>query len=51
MTEYYLTRCEMEIFESQKEDIFQQICPKGLPFNLIELGAGDGSKTKVLLFI
>jgi len=49
MPEYYLTRCEMEIFETQKEDIFKQICPKGLPFNLIELGAGDGSKTKVLL--
>lgn len=49
MPEYYLTRCEMEIFESQKDAIFKQICPKGLPFNLIELGAGDGSKTIVLL--
>lgn len=49
MPEYYLTRCEMEVFEQQKEQIFRQICPKGLPFNLIELGAGDGSKTKVLL--
>ncbi len=49
MPEYYLTRCEMEVFETQKETIFNQICPKGLPFNLIELGAGDGSKTKVLL--
>ena len=49
MPEYYLTRCEMEIFETQKEAIFNQVCPKGLPFNLIELGAGDGSKTKVLL--
>jgi dimethylhistidine N-methyltransferase len=49
MPEYYLTRCEMEVFETQKDDIFRNICPKGLPFNLIELGAGDGSKTKVLL--
>lgn len=49
MPEYYLTRSEMEIFKTQKEQIFQQVCPKGLPFNLIELGAGDGSKTKVLL--
>ena len=49
MPEYYLTRCEMEIFQTQKEEIFKQVCPKGLPFNLIELGAGDGSKTKVLL--
>ncbi|MGB0806396.1 MAG: L-histidine N(alpha)-methyltransferase [Salibacteraceae bacterium] len=49
MPEYYLTRSEMEIFETQKDEIFRQVCPKGLPFNLIELGAGDGSKTKVLL--
>ena len=49
MPEYYLTRCEMEVFETQKDDIFRNICPKGLPFNLIELGAGDGSKTIVLL--
>ena len=49
MPEYYLTRSELEIFETQKEDIFNDICPLGLPFNLIELGAGDGSKTKVLL--
>ena len=49
MPEYYLTRCEMEVFETQKEEIFRNICPMGLPFNLIELGAGDGSKTIVLL--
>ncbi len=49
MPEYYLTRSEMEIFQHQKDEIFSQVCPKGLPFNLIELGAGDGSKTKVLL--
>ncbi len=49
MPEYYLTRSEMEIFQTQKDAIFNQVCPKGLPFNLIELGAGDGSKTKVLL--
>lgn len=49
MPEYYLTRSEMEIFQNQKDEIFRQVCPKGLPFNLIELGAGDGSKTKVLL--
>lgn len=49
MPEYYLTRSEMEIFQNQKDEIFRQVCPNGLPFNLIELGAGDGSKTKVLL--
>jgi len=49
MPEYYLTRCEMDVFETQKDEIFRNICPKGIPFNLIELGAGDGSKTVVLL--
>jgi dimethylhistidine N-methyltransferase len=49
LPEYYLTNCEREIFETQKEQIFRQICPKGRPFNLIELGAGDASKTIILL--
>jgi dimethylhistidine N-methyltransferase len=44
--EYYPTRCEFEIFNEQKEQIV-----KALPseFSLIELGAGDGRKTRVLL--
>jgi dimethylhistidine N-methyltransferase len=48
--EYYLTRAELEIFENEKEQIsgiFRGDDSK--PFELIELGAGDGSKTKVLL--
>lgn len=49
MPEYYLTRSELEVFQSQKEDIYKEMSPYGLPFNLIELGAGDGMKTKVLL--
>ena len=48
MPEYYLTNSEFEILSSQSEQIinavrFQQ------PFNIIELGAGDGSKTFKLL--
>lgn len=49
MPEYYLTRCEYEILESNK-DIFQKLfTDNSKPFNLIELGAGDGFKTELLL--
>lgn len=47
MPEYYLTDAEYEIFETHKHKILQLIGNK--PFDLIELGAGDGTKTKVLL--
>ncbi len=49
MPEYYLTRCEMEIFTQQKENISRSFICDGSPFDLIELGSGDGLKTKVLL--
>ncbi len=45
--EYYLTACEFEILRSYKQDIAKQLGPG--EFNLIELGAGDGRKTKVLI--
>ena len=45
---YYLTGCEYEIFESCKSQILDLI-KKDEPFDLIEFGAGDGFKTKVLL--
>lgn len=45
---YYLTRAELEVFNTQKEKILQIIKPNGF-FRLVELGAGDGLKTKVLL--
>lgn len=48
LEEYYLTRAELEIFQTQKEKILQLLRPNG-PFKLLELGAGDGLKTKVLL--
>lgn len=47
MPEYYLTNCEFEIFSEQRADILQAI--GDTPFELIELGAGDGTKTKLLL--
>lgn len=47
--EYYLTRCEFQIFEDQKDNILKRLSGGGAPFRLVELGAGDGTKTKVLL--
>lgn len=47
MPEYYLTNAEAANFESYHQDWIQQW--KGTPFYLVELGAGDGTKTKTLL--
>lgn len=50
MPEYYLTRAEMEIFTLQTEALIEAFgIEKGTYFELIELGSGDGSKTKKLL--
>lgn len=49
MPEYYLTDCELEIFQSQKQDILDEFVKQNNCFELIELGAGDGLKTKILL--
>ena len=45
---YYLTRSEHEILSKHKEEILG-IIGSDTPFQLIEFGAGDGFKTKVLL--
>jgi L-histidine Nalpha-methyltransferase len=48
--EYYLTRCELDIFQNQTAEIASIISSVGnLPFDLIELGVGDGTKTRFLL--
>lgn len=47
--EYYLTRCEMEIMTRQTDALVQVITKGTEPFQLIELGAGDGQKTIHLL--
>ena len=49
LPDYYLTRSEYEIFESYKENLYNQFSKDTKTFNLIELGAGDGLKTQVLL--
>ncbi|UJH92832.1 L-histidine N(alpha)-methyltransferase [Antarcticibacterium sp. 1MA-6-2] len=48
LPEYYLTECEFNILEQHKAQISETfVSPDG--FDLIELGAGDGKKTKILL--
>jgi L-histidine Nalpha-methyltransferase len=49
LPEYYLTRSEFEIFETQTRNIFTSFIAKNDSFDLIELGAGDGTKTAVLI--
>jgi dimethylhistidine N-methyltransferase len=46
LPEYYLTRAEFEVFEDNKDAILAAF---GASFDIIELGAGDGAKTAVLL--
>lgn len=46
LEEYYLTNCEYEILEHQKSAILAALPTS---FDLVELGAGDGLKTKILL--
>jgi len=48
MPNYYLTRAEEEIFKLRKQEIYKALSFNG-PFKLVELGAGDGLKTKILL--
>ncbi len=49
LPEYYLTRSEDEIFRHQTEDIFADFKADNSDFDLIELGAGDGTKTSLLV--
>lgn len=49
MPEYYLTPCEYEILQMNKERLRQRFAANGTSFDLIEFGAGDGIKTEVLL--
>ncbi len=49
LPEYYLTNCEHEILATHTRDISELFRGTGNGFDLIELGAGDGKKTKVLL--
>lgn len=45
--DYYLTNCEIEILENNKEKITAAF--KGKSLNVIELGPGEGVKTAILI--
>lgn len=47
--DYYLTRSEYEILDTYKATLLRQFAPDSRSFDLVELGAGDGLKTKILL--
>lgn len=49
MPEYYLTDCELEIFKTKTQALVDVICSDHTSFDLIELGAGDASKSSYLL--
>ncbi|NNE65910.1 MAG: L-histidine N(alpha)-methyltransferase [Pyrinomonadaceae bacterium] len=49
LPEYYLTQSELEIFREQAGEIHREFEASSAPFDLLELGAGDGSKTSLLV--
>jgi len=49
LPEYYLTRTEFYILEKYVAQILQPFIDRKEKFNLIELGAGNGYKTKILI--
>ncbi|MGI8469712.1 MAG: L-histidine N(alpha)-methyltransferase [Pyrinomonadaceae bacterium] len=49
LPEYYLTRSEFEIFSMRTREIYESFAAGFSGFDLIELGAGDGTKTAVLI--
>lgn len=49
MPEYYLTNCELDIFQNKTSELSKIILETDAAFDLIELGAGDGTKSAFLL--
>ncbi|MCK5137268.1 MAG: L-histidine N(alpha)-methyltransferase [Bacteroidales bacterium] len=49
MPEYYPTGCEAEIFETHKRRIGSLFCRDCNTVELVELGAGNGQKTRILI--
>lgn len=47
LPEYYLTRCEREVLASHSQEIGRQLGSEEI--NVVDLGAGDGAKTAILL--
>ncbi len=49
LPEYYLTKSEFEILDTHKQELLQQFLGSNDRFELIDFGAGDGLKTRILL--
>ncbi|MCU0447988.1 MAG: L-histidine N(alpha)-methyltransferase [Microscillaceae bacterium] len=49
LPEYYLTACEYEILQTHQTELGKYLAAGVDGFELLELGAGDGLKTKILL--
>lgn len=49
MPEYYLTGCEMEIFKRKSHELAEAFKAFDASFDLVELGAGDATKSSHLL--
>ncbi|MGH9818747.1 MAG: L-histidine N(alpha)-methyltransferase, partial [Pyrinomonadaceae bacterium] len=49
LPEYYLTRAEYKLFSEQTGEIYEAFTKQATAVDLIELGAGDGTKTAVLI--
>ena len=47
--EYYPTKCELEIFSEKTGEVCRSLIGNGDAFDLIELGAGDATKSTYLL--
>lgn len=45
--DYYLTRCETEILSTYKNELTELL--ETAPFNLVELGPGEGTKAEILM--
>lgn len=48
-SEYYPTKCELEIFSEKTGELANTVIAGGDAFDLIELGAGDATKSSFLL--
>lgn len=49
LPEYYLTKCELEIFSQQTKGLCDAFLNKLSEFDIVELGAGDATKSIYLL--
>jgi len=48
-SEYYPTKCEMEIFTTQTDNLVSALTKNSSEFDIVELGAGDATKSVHLL--